>query len=170
MAARPNKPHADPVLLNRPGVLCMIVARTGRTARGTHREFYCRSSPVRVDSRIYPANKRVKFEAGVLWEITQSSPPPVPEGNGPWELTRQCRISVYDDAGKPTDVWPLLSDLIRKSFRSRSRVHLLLDIFPPPTRKTLDAASGIGRGSAQALNDLQVDELMNQHRMKKHGG
>ncbi len=118
-------PEPDrPTLLNRVNVCCEILATDG----GKRRVYLCRSYAVRVNPKHYPPAERARLELGVTWEVTQALPEPARDG--PWEVVRQHRNSVYDGAAGPADVWPLLANVIRSSFASPSRVRLTLDRYP----------------------------------------
>lgn len=111
----------NPVILNTPGVVLSILARTGRTSRGTIRTYLCKSSRVRVDPMVYSPEQRAKLEADVLWEITQDSPAPALDEFG-WSLVPRIRTHIADGANGFRDAWPILSGMILRTFKSPSRV------------------------------------------------
>jgi hypothetical protein len=111
----------NPVILNTPGVVLSILARTGRTSRGTIRTYLCKSSRERVDPMVYSPAQREKLEAAVLWEISLNWPSPALDAFG-WSLVPQIRTHIADGANGFRDAWPILSGMVLRTFKSPSRV------------------------------------------------
>ena len=113
----------SPHVPNKAGIVCEVLACTGRTARGTRRQYVCCSSITRVDPRGHAVDVKAKLEEGVTWEITQTLPKPQREGSSDWELVKRCRMTfVLGGIESEKNIWPELARLIGQQFSTPSRV------------------------------------------------
>jgi hypothetical protein len=110
----------NPVILNRSGVQCLIVAKSGKTTRGTTRSFLC-SSRRWTDVFGSTATGRGAEGEPVHWQITWTEPTTGRDSTG-WAQFPVCFLTVHNPPSGPSNVWPFLYRPVRNTFGKGSRV------------------------------------------------
>jgi hypothetical protein len=111
----------NPVVLNEPGVRLWILAVTGKTSRGTTRQYLCSSEKSSTYFGLDLPEQRIGVDKAVHWAMCQVVP--IPERNAAgWASFPQYFVTIHNREQGPWNVWPTLSGAIRDTFGRGSRV------------------------------------------------
>jgi hypothetical protein len=121
MEVLPPNYQQNPVILNEPGVRCWISATSGKTSRGTTRQYLCSSEKWSEYFGLDRPEDRVGNENAVHWQITRVVPVPERDVTG-WASFPQYFVTIHNSARGPWNVWPTLYHAVRRTFGKGTRV------------------------------------------------